>query len=379
MSTCFAAVALLVAPVGVIAGPPELHNPPETCNVVWDSPSTDSKGSMPIGNGDIGLNVWVEPSGDLLFFIGKTDAWDENMRLLKLGKVRVKFTPPLVQPDKPFTQTLDLARGRILIETADASVTVWVDANHPVIQVDAESRTNQPLEATAAFEIWRKEKRPIGDVELGYPSFPQQPAFSWPDTVLPAAARQIGWYHRNEISPWLASLKLQNLEAVAETETDPLLHRTTGAVLRGENFVAASTTELKTEKPAPRLSLRVYPLTQITQTAEAWIAALEKQADSLEKANTAERIKAHEDWWAEFWNRSWIIAEGDGKQGEAALKVTRAYALQRWINAGAGAGLIRSNSTARCSRWNIVGAIRMALTTPTTAPGEAAIGCKTHA
>ena len=30
-------------------------------NVVWDSPSKDATGSMPIGNGDIGLNVWVEP------------------------------------------------------------------------------------------------------------------------------------------------------------------------------------------------------------------------------------------------------------------------------------------------------------------------------
>ncbi len=49
---------------------------------------------MPIGNGDIGLNVWVEPSGDLVFLIGKTDAWDENMLpCLDLGRVRVKFTP----------------------------------------------------------------------------------------------------------------------------------------------------------------------------------------------------------------------------------------------------------------------------------------------
>ena len=29
-------------------------------NVVWNSPSQSSDGSMPIGNGAIGLNVWVE-------------------------------------------------------------------------------------------------------------------------------------------------------------------------------------------------------------------------------------------------------------------------------------------------------------------------------
>jgi hypothetical protein len=37
-----------------------LVNPLDKCNVVWDSPSKDHNGSMPIGNGDIGMNVWVE-------------------------------------------------------------------------------------------------------------------------------------------------------------------------------------------------------------------------------------------------------------------------------------------------------------------------------
>src|SRR5690348_12568204 len=38
-------------------------------NVVWDSPSQNAHGSMPLGNGDISLNAWVEPSGQLAFYI----------------------------------------------------------------------------------------------------------------------------------------------------------------------------------------------------------------------------------------------------------------------------------------------------------------------
>jgi len=34
---------------------------------------------MPLGNGDIGLNVWTEPGGDLLFYISKTDAWGDQV------------------------------------------------------------------------------------------------------------------------------------------------------------------------------------------------------------------------------------------------------------------------------------------------------------
>jgi len=116
-------------------------------NVVWDSPSADARGSMPIGNGDIGLNVWVDPSGDLLFFIGKTDAWDENMRLLKLGKIRVKLTPALTTTNG-FRQELKLRNGVIEIKTGyrvqdsgfrkelktedsepGVLVRLWVDAN----------------------------------------------------------------------------------------------------------------------------------------------------------------------------------------------------------------------------------------------------------
>jgi len=34
-------------------------------NVAWNSQSSGPSGSMPIGNGDIGANVWVDSSGQL--------------------------------------------------------------------------------------------------------------------------------------------------------------------------------------------------------------------------------------------------------------------------------------------------------------------------
>lgn len=95
MKTCLLATVSLLAmtllPSFSDAAPAEL----ERCNVVWDSPSADARGSMPIGNGDIGINAWVEASGDLVFYISKTDAWDESGRLCKIGRVCVTFDPPL--------------------------------------------------------------------------------------------------------------------------------------------------------------------------------------------------------------------------------------------------------------------------------------------
>jgi hypothetical protein len=103
-------------------------------NVVWDSPSDDSYGSMPIGNGDIGLNVWVEEEGDLLFYISKTDSWSENNRLLKLGRVRVSLNPNPFRKGLPFRQEVKLGTGEILITAgpvdSEAQLRVWVDADH---------------------------------------------------------------------------------------------------------------------------------------------------------------------------------------------------------------------------------------------------------
>jgi hypothetical protein len=60
---------------------------------------------MPLGNGDIGLNVWTEGSGDVCFYISKTDSWDESGRLLKLGRSDPSRPEPVLGADS-FLQTL---------------------------------------------------------------------------------------------------------------------------------------------------------------------------------------------------------------------------------------------------------------------------------
>jgi hypothetical protein len=45
---------------------------------------------MPVGGGDVGLNVWVE-SGELLFYIGRSETFEENNHMLKLGDSGERF------------------------------------------------------------------------------------------------------------------------------------------------------------------------------------------------------------------------------------------------------------------------------------------------
>ena len=92
---------------------PLFASPPPT--IVWDTPSADARGSMPLGNGDIALNAWVEPSGDLLFYIGKSDSWEDNSRLAKVGLVRLALRPALLAPGTVFRQELVTADGTLVV------------------------------------------------------------------------------------------------------------------------------------------------------------------------------------------------------------------------------------------------------------------------
>jgi len=107
--------------------------------VVWESPSADSNGTMPLGNGEVALNAWIEPTGDLRFFIARTDAWDAYGRLLKVGGVRIRIGDGDSVRTRAFRQTLTVQDATMRASYGEGESRVdlrlWVDANRPVIVV----------------------------------------------------------------------------------------------------------------------------------------------------------------------------------------------------------------------------------------------------
>ena len=222
---------------------------------------------MPLGNGDVGINAWVEANGDLVFYVSKTDAWDENARLCKIGRVRVKFDPPLAVKDS-FRQELKLRDGVIEIESKiqnePATIRLWVDADQPVVRVEAESAV--PVSCRAEVELWRLRERPLDSEEdygYGDGKSPQAQSYNLmvlPDVVVASAAPQVVWYHRNTRSLYPVCLEVQHLEALKGRFADPLLNHTFGASLRGADMVADGAKALKSSKPAKRHQLSVCVL-----------------------------------------------------------------------------------------------------------------------
>lgn len=310
----------------------------EEYEVSWDSRGAGSRDSMPTGNGDIGLNVWAEESGDLLVYVSKTDAWDENGRLLKLGRLRVSLTPNALLR-RPFRQTLSLRRGEVAIEAgADGErvrIAIWCDANRPAVHVEAQA--DRPVAIRVRLELWRTEERVIPKEELrgfyGYIHAPE-PLVEAPDTVVETVDNSVIWYHRNERSVWGATMEHQGLGPLKASLPDPLLGLTTGARMAGAGFRRIGPCELATEREVTEAALAVVVHGAQTGSAGEWLAQLREQAAACDAVPLEAAKAAHRDWWDAFWRRSYIEPAGEG---EAAI-VARGYALQRYLLACAGRG-----------------------------------------
>ena len=347
-------------------------------NVVWDSPSKDALGSMPLGNGDVGINAWVDEKGDLVMYVSKTDAWDENARLCKIGRVRVKFDPPLT-PKDGFRQELKLRDGVIeitsKIHNQPSKIFLWVDADQPVVRVDVEA--DVPVSCRAEVELWRLRERPLDPQEdYGYGDDKSPIAVAskltvLPDVVAATTAPQVVWYHRNTRSLYPVCLQVQHLESLNGKFTDPLLNLTFGASLRGVDMVKDGEKSIKSSKPAKRQQLAVTVLAERTATPEAWLKNLEKVEKAALQPGFEQARLATAAWWQAFWNRSWVLVEENADAAKAGDKpatpsvVTQGYVLQRFVNAGSGRGgsPIKFNGSIFCVE-KVPGA------SPTTADGD---------
>ncbi len=266
-------------------------------NIIWDSPSKNHNGSMPIGNGDIGLNVWVEENGDISFYIGKTDSWGDNGRLLKVGKVRVQCDPAIVFPDARFRQELDLGTGTILLSSegmirnkpAEISFKIWVDANNPVIHITHQSSI--PLSMSASIEMWRTAPDTLSSIGVSdlledrtKPGNLSGPVIVEPDHIIQNSDNYIGWYHHNQKS---VGFDLTNeLQGLSEYfKEDPILHRTFGAIITGTESESVDDDTLQTASDK-KGRLNVYVLTQHPADPGAWQTSIENLANDIESTLT---------------------------------------------------------------------------------------------
>ncbi|MDB6066536.1 MAG: hypothetical protein JWR26_2744 [Pedosphaera sp.] len=306
-------------------------------DVTWNSPGTNENNSMPLGNGDIALNVWTEQNGDILLLLAKSDAWSANGQLLKLGRVRIKLTPNPFVSSAAFKQTLRLETGEVQIQDGKNVARIWVDANHPVVHLEIHAR--QPVQLEAKAGLWRTNAFHLDQRAVSQAGF-----FEWgnnpngldfdADTVLPAQTNQVSWCHFNSRSIYPLVFGREHLESLLPKYPDPLLHRCFGVTMRGQGLAGSANQTLKSTGASTSLQLDLYALTGQADSPEIWQAAVNKKIDSISAINIKAAWKAHQQWWRNFWDRSWVQVSGTPEAG----KISQSYAMQRYMTACAGRG-----------------------------------------
>jgi alpha-L-fucosidase 2 len=314
--------------------------------LTWLSPGENALGSMPLGNGDIGLNVWVERSGDILFYIAKSDAWCENGRLLKLGRIRITLSPNPFADSSSFRQELSLREGYITLSTGRAGTAsrlrLWVDANNPAIITEIESAV--PTSIRVNLELWRTHRREMTSTDetesaYGLHGPGATPVVVEADSILPHGANRLAWYHRNHRSVWKSNLSLQDLEEGMRTQVDPLLGRTFGGVIEGKGFRAIADTILQSVHPERRSDLLIHLRTTTDVSPEKWLYETDREIKRILSLKLSETFDTHRKWWENFWKRSSIVVSSlDPSAHRVAETVTRGYMLQRYMNACGGRG-----------------------------------------
>lgn len=319
---------------------------------VWTSPSRNSSESMPCGGGDIGLNVWVE-NGALFFYVARSGAWDENNTLLKQGRMKVELQPnPFPEaekthlttdsqgtasnrapaPARTFEQRLQLSEGSVQIKAGDATILIWVDVHKPVIHCSMQSETPRKMQVT--YESWRAADRELVKGES------QQNSYKW---APPAGLRmrrdsmevhnnRLYFYHQNP-QETLVELALKQ-QGIHEAPYNPLANLVSGGMLMSKelDFTGKSPVDRSSRLPWQRwhfgsrgaVSSASFALVlhnqQTTNIAE-WKQALEQTAAKIDKDDR----RNTQAWWQKFWQRSFIVATGEG----AAM--ARNYTLFRYM------------------------------------------------
>lgn len=288
-------------------------------DVVWRTPSADATGSMPIGNGEVGANVWCTPDGRLHCYVARTDAFSEASRLLKLGALTFAVTPMPTSPG--FEQRLLLEQGciQVTLGSGDDKVVLqlFVDADSDVIHVTSDSTRPHTLQAQA--RSWRLDDKRLRGEELQsswtMKDAPDDLAITESaDLALDVAGAEggshVGWLHHDRSSVVGFTAARQGLPA-ASVE-DLLIDRAFGLLMSAAERMllfnpVPGAIDISTA-PAIRHALRIAaPCLQPT-TQDAWVTHAQGLLAATDSATAQQRTAA---WWRAFWQRSFVFVSGD--------------------------------------------------------------------
>ncbi len=330
-------------------------NYPDRYNVTWHSQSENASASMPVGGGDIGMNVWVE-NNQLLLYMQRSGVHDEYNGFPKLGRLRMWTEPNIFDGATSFKQELKLSESCIEISAehpkhGKVKFKVWAEVHRPKVHINCVS--GKTITYYSQYESWRTEPRAlsIGTVN-------EKDRWGWWDTG--------GWAHEVVLEPdnfkqetntftfWhinpeekLTSKLMYQLIGMADDYGkyyDPLKDAVWGGKMSGSNMVFDGKTKgkysvtdytgwrYKSSKPTKQQDISFWFHNSHCGTAEKWL----NEFDVVKKEKEVSAKMAWNEnllWWKEFWDRSYIVLNPEKNEQDSIWCVGRNYNLFRYMTA----------------------------------------------
>ncbi len=300
-------------------------------SVIWNSQSKNSAESMPVGGGDIGLNLWVE-KGAVYLYLSRSGTFDENNTLLKLGRVKLKFSSNPFD-GKTFKQELVLKDGYAQINGSKIKIKVWVDVFNPVVHLEIKS--NQKIITEASYESWRYEDRITKGKENNQNSYKWAPQGIVKTTKDEIAFKNNGvqFFHKNKAETVFdVAVKQQGLEDRKAGLFNPLKNLVFGGLMQGKNMIPAGNedgtylnTPFKSWKLKSKSPSQSQEITIALNTSKADIQNWEQELKAI-KTNSNQKNSLK--WWNDYWQTSFIYINSNN---EAANQSSKNYQLFRYM------------------------------------------------
>jgi len=280
-------------------------------NVIKKGLCDTEKESLPIGNGDIGANVWADKDGCVRILLSKTDTLSEIGNILKVGLVKLHFSAPIFIEEEPEAY-LDLNDGTVTIRNRIASVQIAAFRGKKLVAVRFTSQAK--IEMTAESVIWRVD--PVSE------DHPESPDVRVDDAT---------WYHYNRTSEFDYIKVSEDFCAV----NDHIKNR----------CFAASFADAKTETDT---TLYIAIDCGIVKNPETMVKNVKHMAKAAAAENKfTQYLAENKQYWNEYFGKSYIKLSGS----EDADAVCRLYTLQKYMSGCVNRGVfpIKFNGSIFCT------------------------------
>ncbi len=295
-----------------------LYGAPE---IVWSKASDTASDIMPLGNGSLVANVAITPDGVIHLELNRADAFDEAGQPIGVSKLQIETG--VVARSRHFVQRLTMIDGTLHAAWGNpfehqVMLKLWVDRNHPVVNLELESP--QMIQPRFVWHRVRERAYPMLPLPLTTARYCEKPIRLKCDTFAWGLVGASAVYHDNGPSPVIGHLdRILGSGGIREPH-DPLSRRLSGAYLLVDTAMAALRKDgaLQHERPLPgsmldtrtasRHRATIAVTTEAASTPQQWLTRTRKQTEAAhDPAERARRYEAHCLEWNWFWNRSYVI------------------------------------------------------------------------